>query len=398
MPRTTSTLKGSGAKGPRRSSARGTVPTKESLLVDAIDEVVGRRVLCTSLRRGQFAAAVADRSPDNEVTCFFLDVFLAKQTRDEIGLKRPNVNVVCETDFPEGPFDTVAMPFLKNGEAELTREFLQQAHERLDIGGRLIVTTDNPNDTWLHEQLQVLFEKVTKRPQLRGVLYLAMKTHPLRRVRDFTANFTFRDGKRLVHTVSRPSVFSHRKLDVGARALMESVASSRAVRSGCRILDLGCGSGTVGIALALRKPGVHVHAVDSNPRALQCTLHGAELNGLTVVNQPVTTVHGDSDSDSDSDDEPSTLSVQLDATGHVRDPGTFDLVVANPPYYSNWAITAIFVEAAARALKPGGRLFLVTKNANWYRNNLPFVLSEVEVHPIREYSIVTARQRGRSPN
>ena len=388
MPRTTSILKGSGAKEPRRSSARATTLSKESLLVDAIDEVLGRRVLCTSLRRGQFAAAVADRSPDNEVTCFFLDVFLAKETLNEIGRKRPNVSVVCETDFPEGPFDTVAMPFLKNGEAELTREFLQQAHERLDIGGRLIVSTDNPNDTWLHEQLQAIFEKVTKRPQPRGVLYLALKTHPLRRVRDFTGNFTFRDGKRLIHTVSRPSVFSHRKLDVGARALMEAVASSRAVKPGCRILDLGCGSGTVGIALALRKPGVHVHAVDSNPRALQCTLHGAELNGLTVVNQPVTTVHGDSDSD----DEPSTLSVQLDATGHVRDPGTFDLVVANPPYYSDWAITAIFVEAAARALKTGGRLFLVTKNANWYRNNLPFVLSDVEVHPLREYSIVTARQ------
>ncbi|MBC7817478.1 MAG: methyltransferase, partial [Planctomycetaceae bacterium] len=271
------------------------------MLLDAIDEVLGRRVLCTTLRRGQFAAAVADRSPDNEVTCFLLDVFLAKQTLDEIGKERPNVSVHCEADFPEGPFDTVALPFLKNGEAELTRELLQQAHERLDIGGRLIVSTDNPNDTWIHEQLQLLFDKVTKRPQSRGVLYLALKTHPLRRVRDFTANFTFRDGKRLVHAASRPSVFSHRKLDVGARALLEATANARTVKPGYRILDLGCGSGTVGLALALRKPGVHVHAMDSNPRALQCTLRGAELNGLTIVNQPVKTVQGDSLSDGLSD-------------------------------------------------------------------------------------------------
>lgn len=396
MPRNTSILKDSIANEPRRSSPRGTAPSKESLLLDAMDEVLGQRVLCTSLGRGQFAAAIADRSPDNEVTCFFLDVFLAKETLDEIGRKRPNVSVVCETDFPEGPFDTVAMPFLKNGEAELTRELLQQAHERLDIGGRLMVSTDNPNDTWLHEQLQLLFEKVTRRPQPRGVLYLALKTHALRRVRNFTANFAFRDGKRMVHVVSRPSVFSHRKLDIGARALVEAVAATRAVQPGSRILDIGCGSGVVGIALAMRKPGVHIHAMDSNPRALQCTLHGAELNGLTVVNQPVQTVHGDSDSDFD--DEPSSLSIQLDASGHSCEPGTFDLVVANPPYYSNWAITAIFVEAAARALKPGGRLFLVTKNANWYRNNLPFVLSDVEIHPLREYSIVTARKGRSSPS
>lgn len=392
MPRSTSKLKDSDAKPPRRSSAKGAPPSKESLLIDAIDDVRGNRVLCTSLRRGQFAAAIADRSADSNVTCFFLDVFLAKQTQDEIGAKRPNVSVLCETDFPDGPFDTVALPFLKNGEAELTRELLQQAHERLEIGGRLIVSTDNPKDTWLHEQLQLLFDRVTKRSQERGMLYLALKTHPLRRVRDFTANFTFRDGKRLVHAFSRPSVFSHRKLDVGARALLEATAHARVVKPGCRILDIGCGAGTVGIALALRQPGVYVHAMDSNPRALQSTLHSAELNGLEVASRPVSPSRTDDPID---EDECSTLSIQLDATGHVRHPGTFDLVVANPPYYSNWAITAIFVEAAARALKPGGRLFLVTKNANWYRNNLPFVLSNVEIHPLREYSIVTAR-RGKS--
>lgn len=389
MPRSNSSLKDPDTVETPRSSARGDAPSKEALLLDAVDDVLGHRVLCTSLRRGQFAAAVADRSPDNQVTCFFLDVFLAKQTRDAIGKSRPNVSVLCELDFPEGPFDTVALPFLKNGEAELTRELLQQAHERLDIGGRLIVSTDNPNDTWLHEQLQVLFEKVTKRVQPRGVLYLALKTHPLRRVRDFTANFTFRDGKRLVQAVSRPSVFSHRKLDVGSRALLEATTNARVVQRGSRILDLGCGSGTVGIALALRKSGVHVHAVDSNPRALQCAMHGAELNGLMVVNQPVSAAEKE---ESVIADERSMMTVQLDATGHVRYPGTFDLVVANPPYYSNWAITAIFVEAAARALRPGGRLFLVTKHSNWYRNNLPFVLSDVEIHPLRDYSIVTARK------
>ncbi|MFM9963807.1 MAG: methyltransferase [Planctomycetaceae bacterium] len=390
MPRFNLSLKNSRTVEPLRVSAKGDGASKESLLLEAVDEVLGHRVLCTSLRRGQFAAAVADQSPDNQVSCFFLDVFLAKQTLDEIGKSRPNVTVLCESDFPEGPFDTVALPFLKNGEAELTRELMQQAHERLDIGGRLIVSTDNPNDTWLHEQLQMLFEKVTKRVQPRGVLYLAMKSHALRRVRDFTSIFTFRDGKRLVQAASRPSVFSHRKLDVGSRALLEATFNARSVQPGHRILDLGCGSGTVGIALAQRQPGVHVHAVDSNPRALQCTLHGAELNGLMVVNQPVNPVDKE---ESFTTDERSMLSIQLDATGHVRYPGTFDLVVANPPYYSNWAITAIFVEAAARALKPGGRLFLVTKHSNWYRNNLPFVLSDVEIHPVRDYSIVTARKR-----
>lgn len=383
-------LKNSDAKHPREGTGKAAAPTKDSLLLGMLDEVTGDRVLCTSLSRGRLAAAIADRNPASQVTCFFLDVFLAKQARNEIAHSPGIVNVICETDFPEGPFDTIALPFLKNGEAELTRDLLQQAHERLEIGGRLIVSTDNPQDEWLHDQLQLLFSKVTKRPEPRGVVYLVTKTEPLRRIREFTANFAFRDGKNLVNAMSRPSVFSHRKLDVGARALLEATEANRAVQPGCRILDLGCGAGTVGMALALRKPGVHVHAVDSNPRALQCTLHGAESNGIMVVNQPVKPSRA---GEAVPDGERSSLSIQLDDSGHVRYPGTFDLVVANPPYYSNWAITAIFIEAAARALKPGGRLFLVTKSPNWYRNNLHFVLSDVEIHDVRDYSIVMARQK-----
>lgn len=389
MVRSSSTQTDSASNSPRETNEKEAASPKEALLLSALNDVVGNRVLCTSLSRGQFAVAVANRSPDIAVTCFFLDVYLAKQSRNEIALQPGCVSVICETDFPNEPFDTIALPFRKNGEAELARDLLQQAHERLEIGGRIIVTTDNPNDEWLHDQLQLLFGKVTKRPEAHGVVYLATKTEPLRRVREFTANFVFRDGKRLIHAVSRPSVFSHRKLDVGARALLEATEANRAVVPGSRILDLGCGSGTVGIALALRKPGVHVHAVDSNPRALQCTLHGAEQNGIMVVNQPVKPSRAGEDVP---EGERSWLSIQLDDSGHVRYPGTFDLVLANPPYYSNWAITAIFIEAAARALKPGGRLFLVTKSPNWYRNNLHFVLSDVEVHDVREYSIVTARK------
>lgn len=367
-------------------------PLQEALVIDALGDVIGNRVLCTSLGRGQFACAVANRSPEFEVTCFFLDVFLAKKSREEIALRPGSVSVICETDFPKGPFDTIVLPFRKNGEAELTRELLQQAHERLEIGGRLIASTNNPNDDWLHDQIQLLFGKVTKRPATRGVVYLAKKTEPLRRVREFTANFAFRDGERehLIHAVSRPSVFSHRQLDVGARALLEATEASQAVLPGSRILDLGCGAGTVGIALALRQPGVHVHAVDSNPRTLQCTLYGAELNGIKVISQPIKPSQAGGPL---SEEEHSWLSIQLDDSGHVRFPSTFDLVVANPPYYSNWAISAIFIEAAARALKPGGRLFLVTKSPNWYRNNLHFVLSDVEIQDVRGYSIVTARQK-----
>lgn len=48
-----------------------------------------------------------------------------------------------------------------------------------------------------------------------------------------------------------------------------------------RVLDLGCGSGT--LALALARPGSRVIATDINPRALALTELNARLNGLTNI-------------------------------------------------------------------------------------------------------------------
>ncbi len=362
-------------------------PTRDAALFPLLGEVQGSRVLCTSLSRGDLAAEIARQHPDNNITCSFLDCFLAEQAQESFRQEQLPIVVQCESDLPSGPFDTVAMPFLKNGEAELTRELLQQAHEQLAIGGRLLASIDNPRDCWLHEQLETLFSKVTKRSQPRGKLYLATKSAPLKRPRDFTAEFAFRDGGRLVHAVSRPGIFSHRELDLGARALLEATAEDDAIQPGMQLLDLGCGSGTVGLALALRAPGVHVHAVDSNPRAVQCTMLGAKRNGIACLDQLPARRRVSAA------DHPATLSTQLDAGGNIPRSGSFDLVLANPPYYSNWAIATIFVEAAARAMRPNGWLYLVTKHADWYQNNLPFVMSDIAVRTVRGYSIVTARPR-----
>lgn len=370
-----------------KSSAEPTRTTRDAALYPLLNEVRGPRVLCTSLSRGDLPAEIARLHRGVQIDCCFFDAFLAEQAQSAFDRDRFPITVRCEPDFPDGPFDTVAMPFLKNGEAEFTRELLQQAHERLAIGGRLLVSIDNPRDRWLHEQIEQNFDKVTKRAGSRGLLYLATKTKPLKRPRDFMAEFAFRDSGRLVKAVSRPGVFSHRELDLGARALLEATANDNAVQAGMKVLDIGCGSGTVGVALSLRANGVHLHAVDSNPRAIQCTRLTAERNGLTWL------AYFPSARRQPSNDA-STVSTELEASGNLPKKHSFDLVLANPPYYSNWAIATIFVEAAARALRPGGTLYLVTKHADWYRNNLPFVMSDVAVRTVRGYAIITAKPRG----
>lgn len=279
-----------------------------------------------------------------------------------------NLDFVCQADLPPGPVDLVAWCVSKQGDAELTRELLQAAHERLRIGGQLVAATDNPRDQWLHDELRKLFDKVTREPQGSGVLYRGTKREELKKLKDFSCEFAFRDGERLIHLRTRPGVFSHRALDGGARALLEVME----ITPGQRVLDLGCGCGALGVAAGLRAQGVTVIATDANPRAVASAQWAAEHNGVTA------------------------FEAHLDADGSTIPPTSVDLVLANPPYYSNFRLAELFCSIAARALRPGGRLLVVTKQPEWYLEHLPALGFEQQVaQPSRAYWVVESLARER---
>lgn len=318
------------------------------------------RVLSTTLGRAQAAIALAEQRPAAHVVCWFLDQFqLQLSTTPDAP---PNLALVCQPDLPTHEVDLAVIPTSMNGEVEFTRDLLQSAADRLALGGTLVTATDNPRDTWLHAQLACWFDKVTTHRHDDATVYTAVKRRPLRKLKNFRCEFAFRDGQRLVRAISRPGVFSHRHADPGARQLLAAAD----VWPGMQILDIGCGAGTVALALAAREPTASVHAVDSNARAVECTLVGAALNSLDNV------------------------TVELNAQGDYQEPGTFDLALANPPYYSDFAIAERFLAAARRSLRPGGRLLVVTKHPQWYEETLPAQWREVAVSPSRQYWMVSA--------
>jgi 16S rRNA (guanine1207-N2)-methyltransferase len=332
----------------------------EQCALEIAQSLAGKRILCTTLGRAQAASHFANQRPTAHVACWFLDQFQQLLTGQEV--HADNLTLLCQPDFPREDFDLAVLPFSMRGEAELTRDLLQTAADRLIIGGKLVAATDNPKDDWLRLQLAALFKKVTRHAFDNAVVYVVTKQAPLKKLKDFRAEFVFRDGERLIRAVSRPGVFSHRHIDPGARHLIDAAE----VRPGMRMLDIGCGAGTVSLALAARQSTAEMLAVDSNARCVECTRMGAELNGLTNV---------------------TTL---LSATGDYPDEGTFDLAVANPPYYGDHEIAARFVAAARRSLKPGGQLLLVTKSPNWYEEYLAVDWREVLVTPSKRYWVVSA--------
>lgn len=345
------------------------IPISERLAVNACADVPTVKALCKTVGRGQCAAAISQRLPETEVTCHFLDVYPAEDAL-ELTQSLANLNVICSPDLPREEIDLFVLPVSRGGEAELTRDWLQQGYDLLAPGGKLIATVDNPKDVWLHHEIEKFGKNIDRTPKRQGVVYRLKKLAPLKRMRDLSCQFAFRDGETLVQAASRPGVFSHRRLDVGARVLLETLD----VQPGNAVLDIGCGCGAVGLAAALRAPGVRVHAIDSNARAVQCAQVGAKLNGITTL---TTTLSADGDLTCDGQD----LS------------GTFDLVAGNPPYFSHHQIAEIFLQTARRGLRPGGKVSIVTKHAEWLIARMQQLFMDVIQQEIRGYTVVSGIQR-----
>jgi 16S rRNA (guanine1207-N2)-methyltransferase len=75
-------------------------------------------------------------------------------------------------------------------------------------------------------------------------------------------------------------VFGYGKVDTGTKLLL--VRGPQQPASG-DLLDLGCGTGAIAIALARRSPGSTVWAVDVNERARQLCRHNAARNEVGNV-------------------------------------------------------------------------------------------------------------------
>lgn len=340
-------------------------PLQEQLLIDQLPELAAlpvERVLCTSVGRGQFAKAAAAHWPTARVLLHLHDLYYA--TEAGAGDLPENLEIECSPDFPDEEVDLFAIPVRSSGDAELVRDRLQGGHQQLRIGGRMMASTDNATDEWLHDELQKLFPKVTRKRVEMGTVYLATKTEPLKKLKNFEARFALRDQDQLIQLVSRPGVFSHRRVDAGARALLKSLV----IKPKESLLDLGTGCGTIALAAARRSPNSAILAVDADVRAVQCTQLGAELNGLPNVQ------------------------AALNCTGDAGEPDSFDIVTANPPYFSQYQIADLFLQAAARALKPGGRVYVVTKTPNWYEQTMPLLFDKVVAEVGPSYTIMTGRK------
>ncbi|MBD0840501.1 methyltransferase [Streptomyces sp. TRM68416] len=137
--------------------------------------------------------------------------------------------------------------------------------------------------------------------------------------------------------VNHAGVFCADRLDIGTRFFLAHLPGSEGAQ---RVVDLGCGNGVVGTAVALANPQAEVLFVDESFQAVASAEATYRANGVPG--------HAE-------------FRVGDGLAGVPAD--SVDLVLNNPPFHSHQATTDAtawrMFTGAKRALKPGGELWVV---------------------------------------
>ena len=162
-----------------------------------------------------------------------------------------------------------------------------------------------------------------------------------------------------------PGLFSPGRVDRGTLAML----SAAGFEPGMKVLDLGCGCGVVGITAAKKCGAENVLMADVDPDAVKTALKNAAANGV-----------------------PELRGVCSDGFNAIEDAG-FDLILSNPPYQTDFAVAKKFIEKGFNRLKVGGKMLMVTKRLEWYRNKLKAIFGGVRVREIDGYFVFEAEKR-----
>jgi 16S rRNA (guanine1207-N2)-methyltransferase len=305
--------------------------------------------------------------PDASATCYQMDHYQAGRLRTELeeaGLSADVVTAPDLWDLPAQFQSAIYMP-ARSGERQLKIDMVDQAYQVLRPGGAFFVWSSYVNDPLFTSLLKKIFGRARQPPhqpgeEVENVLWCTREEDHPRRRHEITFQVKISDGPSC-RFVSRPGTFSYGRFDNGARALCEVME----IEPGDRVLDLGCGIGTNGVFASQQSgPSGHIAFVDSNARAIALAEMNARANRVT--------------------------NFETFATATVEGPqeDSFDVVLANPPYYADSSIARLFIERAKKLLTPQGRFFLVTRQPEELGEAILDNFEEAEAVVHRGYTIL----------
>ena len=170
---------------------------------------------------------------------------------------------------------------------------------------------------------------------------------------------------RKISLETQKGLFSPQHIDRGTLAMLSHVNFA----PGMRIMDLGCGCGIVGILAAKIAGEENVFMSDADPKAVEIAHRNAVRNDVGGVS--------------------------LFVSDGFRDvnASAFDIILSNPPYQTDFSVAKGFIEKGFNRLKIGGKLYMVTKRRDWYKNKIMSVFGGVEIRETDGYYVFIAERR-----
>jgi len=160
--------------------------------------------------------------------------------------------------------------------------------------------------------------------------------------------------------------FSPHGCDKGTLAMLSVAEFS----SEDKLLDLGCGYGLVGIYAAKLCGEQNVVMSDIDEVSINLAKRNAMLNGVGGIE-----------------------TVYSNGFNGIQD-NDFTLILSNPPYHADFSVPKHFIEKGFNRLRVGGKMYMVTKRKDWYKNKFIAIFGGVKVSEIDGYFIFCAEKRG----
>ena len=162
------------------------------------------------------------------------------------------------------------------------------------------------------------------------------------------------------------AVFSPACIDKGTLAMLSVVELS----PNDKLLDLGCGYGAVGIYAAKIIGESNVIMSDNNKKCVELAAKNAISNSVGGIK-----------------------TILSDGFKNMTDT-EFTLILSNPPYHADFSVPKHFIEKGFNRLQIGGKMYMVTKRKDWYKNKLTAIFGGLKIYEIDGYFVFCAEKRG----
>ncbi|MFB7497552.1 methyltransferase [Streptomyces sp. NPDC056161] len=298
------------------------------------------QVVVVGDRWGALATALAEHRPV-QITDSFLSQEGSRANLARAGVQPGAVRLLTTQDPPPERVDVLLVRVPKSL-ALLEDQLLRLAPAV--HSGTVVVGTGMVKE--IHTSTLRLFERIlgptrTSQAEQKARLILCTPDPSLiRPASPWPYSYALPDGIGPVsgHTVvNHAGVFCADRLDIGTRFFLRHLPDGLGSR---RIVDLGCGNGVVGTAVALANPETEVLFMDESFQAVASAEATYKANGV-----------------------PGHAEFRVgDGLAGVA-AGSVDVVLTNPPFHSHQALTDAtawrMFTGARRTLRPGGELWVI---------------------------------------